>query len=329
MRRAISVIAAVTLLGLATSFCPPAWAAPRQRVLVISGSNTPAPAGLIEALRIQLGQAAEVVSVDSPGSTSDASADEDAEQQKRAAHAAIVLWIDDTSEPPQLYARTGTASSARLELGALSPTSVERDRVLALKIGELLEREPGEPRGPVSAAAAGRHRTRAFVDMGVRVWSAGSAAQQGAGPAVAIGPRWEWPGSVLEAHGSFVFDRDIHARAPVGEVDVETTFVGLGGRALWFATTFGIGPYFEAGVDVLRAHGATADQRQGAQELLVPTAELGCDLRLRLAPNFELRASAGPQLSFVRERLALEGRQVLDLGWLHPSGAFSGLLIFP
>jgi hypothetical protein len=244
-----------------------------------------------------------------------------------------VLWIDDASGPPRVRALTASAPDTRLELGPLGPVSPERNRVLALKVEELLEHELAEPKRDAapnaSASAPRRVRTRAFVELGVRAWQGGRPSQLVTGPALTMGPRWEWPGGVLEAHGSFVFDGELHAKTPAGQVDADSTFVGLGARALWRLPPFALGPYLEAGVDVLRARGATSDKRHGQSELLSPTAALGCDLRLRFTPHFELRASAGPQVLFVHERLQLQGKQVLDVGALHATGTLSGLFVFP
>ncbi len=330
MQRALSVGAALVLLCLAGTFCSLASAASPRRVLVIGSPSDATCSGLIEALRIQLGQAAVVVRVDPSERGQDGSTEVEAARQFRAKDVAIVLWIQEASEQSRVFALTGTAPSRRAELAALSAASPERERTVALKVGELLESESNEPKASDPALIErSRARTRAFVELGARLWRGGTPTQLVAGSALAIGPRWEWPSTVLEAHGAFAFDSGIHASAAVGQVDIDTVFVGLGSRLLWRAGPLAIGPYFDAGIDVIRARGATPDKHVGASELLLPTAGAGCDARLHLAQHFELRASAGPQLYLVHERLALEGRWVLDLGWAHASGSVSGVIAFP
>ncbi len=325
MRRALCVIAATSLCGSALAWSAPACALAHAKVVVLGGAHTSPPAGLVEALRIQLGKSADVVDIAVPDETENTGSTSDrAAAALRALGASAVLWLDDANEPAHVWVVTTSAPDARIELGGLDSANPERDRVLALKVEELLEREPSVPR-----SSEQRARTRAFIEPGLRAWGGGSPTQLVLGPALAIGPRWEWPSALFEVHGSFVFDPTLQARAAAGRVEVSTTFIGVGSRVLWRAAPFAIGPYLEAGVDVLRARGTTADQRLGSAELLVPSALFGCDLRLDLAPRIELRASAGPQILYVRERLALEAQPVLDFGRVHGTASLSGLFVFP
>jgi len=318
MRRVVQIKSAVAAFALALTLLVGQARADGARLVILETRARPIPEGLLEALRIQLAGTANVSEVTLPSATVRRS---DAELERRSA--AWVLWIAESGAEPVVSVLGGSDDSEPITLSPALSDSPELERILALKVGLLMERPAPQPE-----PETGRTITGAFVELRASASSGGDPHLWLPSIGLAAGPRWAAANWLLEAHGSFALRAELDSRSRVGETDVSSTYIGAGARALLRSSRFASGPFLEVGMETLRARGIAKDKRTGAAELTAPTATLGLQARLSALENFELCASGGGELWLTRERLELLGTPTVDFGRIRATLGISAIFVF-
>lgn len=313
----LKFVVATLILGLTLVFAGQARAA-AVRLVILQTRAHPAPEGLIEALRIQLAGSAEVSELTLSSAEVRLG---DAEVERR--DGTWLLWVEESGGESVVRVLGGSADSEPVTLGPALSDSPELERVVALKVGLLLERPRPRPEPEIRRTSRG-----AFAELRL-------AASNGGAPRVwlpsvgfAAGPRWASSNWLFEAHGSFALRAELDARSRVGETDVSSTYIGAGARVLRRWSRLAAGPFAEVGLETLRARGIAKDKRRGARELTAPTTTLGLQVRYRAHENLELCASGGGELWLTRERLELLGTPTVDFGRIRPGLGISAIFLF-
>lgn len=288
------------------------------RLVILEPRGEPAPKGLIEALRIQLAGAVELSEVTLPVSAVQLG---DAERERR--EGSWLLWIEESNGEHVVRVLAGSADSEPVTLSPALSESPELERVVALKVGLLLERPLPRPEPETPRTGRG-----AFAELRLAASNGGAPRLWLPSIGFAAGPRWASANWLFEAHGSFALRAELDARSRVGETDVSSTYIGAGARALGRWSRWAAGPFAELGLETLRARGIAKDKRQGARELTAPTTTLGLQIRYRVHENLELGASGSGELWLTRERLELLDTPTVDFGRVRANLGIAAIFLF-
>jgi hypothetical protein len=87
-----------------------------------------------------------------------------------------------------------------------------------------------------------------------------------------------------------------------------------GVRLLYCSKYLALGALVEPGIRLLQIDAQTARGTTGASFRAVPTVLLAPELRVVASPWVELRFAPGLELPLLRQRFAINGQPVLDLG---------------
>lgn len=323
---------AVAALAVALA-ATPAGAAPR--VLVLGAGAAPRET-FVDALRIQLRDAAAVELGPDVGEGPLATRVANASAAAERAEAVLVLWVEDGGPGMAILYVVGRAGDrALIEIAHVSGGDEgELDRALALKAREVLDAvlaagtrpAPAPPParlvvGPTPAGRAAARRSRALLlEQGLVAntegrWGIAAAAGGRVGGVEAVGGL-----SLLTAEA---------VRVPSGSVTVDEWLVLVGARYLVAAGPLRIGAELGGRLRVLDAAGATGDGRRGDTRVFVGAACGALETRLRLGSRLELRAHAGAELAFRRERFTVDGIVLYDAGRLRGAAGLSLVIALP
>jgi hypothetical protein len=287
------------------------------RVLIASPEGSSAPPGLVEALRIQLAGAAEV---EDGGPLTGATLPERvraAAAVAREREAALVVWIDASSDAAGatehvLHVVSADGERALVEIARFSPYETDVERMLALSVGTLLDRVLSAP--SLEAALGGEEPGR--LALRIEAGAIGVAGRPGitggleigAGPAIR---RDRFEGELL---GVGRFLAEVAEREPAGEVEVAEWSVSLALRALYRVGRLAAGLGAHAGVRFIDAEGGAPDGRRGQADQALAVLGAALEGRVELADGIDLRLAGGVDVSPARRRFALDGEPVLTLG---------------
>jgi len=312
----LKFVVATLMFGLTLFFVGQARAS--SRLVILETRAHPVPKGLIEALRIQLAGSAEVSEVTLPSAAVRLG---EAERERR--EGTWLLWVEESGGEPVVRVLGGSSDSEPVTLSPALSDSPELERIVALKVGLLLERPSPRPEPETRRTILG-----AFAELRLSASNGGAPRLWLPSVGFAAGPRWARSNWLFEAHGSFALRAELDARSRVGQTDVSATYLGAGARVLRRWSRLAAGPFVEVGLETLRARGIAKDKRRGAAELTAPTTTLGLQIRFRAHENLELCASGSGELWLTRERLELLGTPTVDSGRIRASLGISAIFLF-
>ncbi len=325
---------AVLLLAVAVLLSLPRSAAAETRVVVVGADGNAAPAGLVEALRVQLLRDAAVEAGPSlhHGTLADQVAEATAALDAR--DATLVVWLH--AAPPDGGEHELFVVARRRSRALLVVTQVPRgdaretDRALALKIHEvvdevLAERASGEGLtslvvgdAPLTMSPTGGEEVAprlAFVAEAGGTIVTGGASAGGVRPGAVVGgggriASARFAGEVLiEA----TFLDGIMVKSPVGVARARESDLAGDVRALARLGALSVGGGLRAGVHLLDAAGLSTDGGRGSAERTLPFIGVAPELRIAPIEHLEIRAAAGADVATRRQRFSIHDRSVIDL----------------
>ncbi len=332
-------------------------------VVVVSMERTPATSAFVENLRIQLTGVARVTSGDKPTSGDGAAKIAQVQAFLESTGALVAVWQERLTEPQGVVmvalALTREASDpievARVPVGR----GIDEERVLALKVGELLHRvlsgarseqelaralaasapraetlrAPSDSSGPPSAAsrpvARNTHRFRAFSELGGFLHVHSTALPAPPGAKFALGAAYERPRFRAELEAGVRAYGALDAAGSAGQVKIREHDGTLGLRLLLVREVLRLGLSTELSVNLLRASGQTPDGRRGSLTITDYSVAFGPEARARLLPILELRALFQGQVRLTDERFALEDAPVAELSGLRSTAEVSLVFLTP
>jgi hypothetical protein len=335
-------------------------AGPERRLLLFDAGPLPVSADFRDSLRIQL--AGLVTLVDGgplPGATA-AARQSEAVRRTREADAALAVWLEAGESPGHVLLSfvvpQGQRALVRVERisdgGERGGSPAELGRALALKVREVLEgvpprpaplpppptpppptpqgpQTPTPPARPTAPTSPAPPRVAALLEAGGLFFSgAGTVSLQG-GFRAAGGMRLLAGRVAFDAVGLVHISSDLSAEKAGGRVNVSELDVGGGLSVGHRWSRLHLGGQVEAGARLLHGQGFSGGSPTGDAHRTVPWLYVGPGLGLRLWRWFELRASVGPELSFVLQRFAVAGVPVAELGRVRGRLGLSLLSVFP
>jgi hypothetical protein len=101
-----------------------------------------------------------------------------------------------------------------------------------------------------------------------------------------------------------------------GSVEIHEIAFSGAARVLWTGrrAPVALGGFAHFGARVLSAEGITPLGASGGADRVVPFVTAGPEVRLMLAPWLRLRAAVGAEIALSRQRFAVNGEPLLDLG---------------
>lgn len=320
----------------------------KPSVAVLSADRASLSTAFVESMRIQL---TSMASVDAGPALSGRTQREKADQAHlylMKTGATIAVWEERRIDPLTgraeivVHAVTRESPSDAVEVARVATSGApEDDRVLALKVGELLfqvlsvaksEEElaaalesrrlatppakvppPPPPPPPAPKRRPARlepARTRAFAEAGggLRVDSRFASPRVGGKLLVGVGlQRQAWR---LELAAGARRLTDLQLRADNGWLTLRETNVGAGLRGLWSANALSLGLGVTFSADYLAAAATSLDGRQGAAQKLGFCWGIGPEGRLRIAPQLEMRALIALETALYEQRFAIEATPV-------------------
>jgi hypothetical protein len=313
---------------------------PQQAVVIaFTETGTMSPTAFLEELRIQLGGRARIDEAPSLSKGLAREAPDAVLEVMRAQSAALAVSIESSTVAHGLriygYARE---IGSVVELGRLAGEhSVDEDRTLALKVGELLDtvlskRDSvsalvAEPKVEEPRAISLMLEIGAFIGSGSGASGASSAA---GGFLAAPGVRFGAGERRLEVFALLRAPLDSVTSSSLGRVTTSETAFGIGARLLLSTDArVAFGPALDVDLRHLHAIGTAPDGRTGTADRVLPVASAGVAAGFAPAPWFELRAQGGVEVSFVEERFAVAGSTIQHYGRLRPTGQATVVLIIP
>ena len=306
----------------------------RARIFVFDTDRGPAPAGFIQALKIQLADRATL----GPGPRVTGSLSERLDQASTtlaATGASVALWVERIStgeDSTEFLVHVVSRRKDRVLVQVVTlpgPESPETDRALALKVTEVLgtvldartaDVAPALSDRPVQAAPAVQRESAQVDWAGVfEAGALGASAVNGdddaqLGAAASAGARLEKNAFHGEAVARFGAANGMRASGQSGTVDTNEMLVA-GALRLLVAGRYGAaGAHAGAGVRVVEARGEAQDGRSGEASRAVPFVVFGPELRANVGPSIALRAGLGLEVALRRQVFAVEGAPVAELG---------------
>lgn len=319
----------------------------KPSVAVLSADRASPSTAFVESMRIQL---TSMASVDAGPALSGRTQREKADQAHlylMQTGATIAVWEERRIDPLTgraeivVQAVTRESTSDAVEVARVATSGApEDDRVLALKVGELLFQVLSVAKSEEELAAALESRrlatppakvppppppplapkwrpprdeparTRAFAEAGggLRVDSRFASPRVGGKLLVGVGlQRQAWR---LELAAGARRLTDLQLRADNGWLTLRETNFGAGLRGLWSAKAFSLGLGVTFSADYLAATATSLDGRQGAAQKLGFCWGIGPEGRLRLAPQLEMRALIALESTLYEQRFAIEATPV-------------------
>jgi hypothetical protein len=310
-------------------------------VVLLAPDDEVKASSFVENMRIQLTGMASVTLGPAAASGSPEERAERARLYLDSTGASIAVWKE-----LRRAARTGAlqivvlavtrdATRRPIEVARVDATrGEEAERVLALKVGELLYRvlatasteqelaaalEKNEaevprpqppPAQPSPVAPPPRLRLRALFEGGVGLRAdSGLTAPQVAVRGVLGGALQKGDLRLELALGARRFT-ELQLRAANGSLLLRE--VGAGGevRALKLLPPFALGAHLSLTADILDAAATTPDGRQGSATKVGSSLSAGPDLRLAVFPALEMRTRVAIETTLYDQRFAIEGIEV-------------------
>ena len=326
----------LSLVAHAQPSAEPAAAVPPEPslVLLLDPRGRAPQAGLLLALRIQLGAAARVQAREVPAGLDRAASAEAARAGLAAEGARAAVWPE--APAPDSGAgftvctlRLGPdGQPAPLEVREVHvPEGPDLDRTIALKVSEILDQNaaPPEPAAGVTPAPP-----PARPEPQLKRWRLGLVGQLGAaaaplggtgfgswGPAIALGAGLANGRVRYEALAEATWLLPVQRTAGTAVVEVQEIVPGL---RLCGAAPVGplwLGAYTAFALSVV--HGEAANERaQGKETEVAPSWLLGAAAELPLAPWFGVGVDVGVQVRLRRQRFDVENDEVADSGRVRP-----------
>jgi hypothetical protein len=312
-------------------------------VVVLRPAGTPEQPGLIQALRIQLADAAPVVDGGELAASSLPERIAEAGQRSRQAQARLAIWVEpaqpgqagqgDPAAPWLLYLvgqRDGRVLVDVVQVPEGTAPDVERS--LALKVREAHDAlRAAEPQAallasePAAAAQAPRQPWGFRLALGPAAAALdGSAAGQWGlslqlGTDLHLGGRGREPGRVsLHAAAQLRWFAAAEVGSAAGNVALDELDPGLWLAALYRGGRFGVG--LSTGLLARRIHvlaEASGGERGEAREL-VWSVPIALELQLTLLAQLALRLAPGLEINLDPENFAIAGVPVIELGRIRP-----------
>ncbi len=348
----LSTLVAVASVAAST----PATATPR---VVVLASEHASGGAFVENLRIQLTDTAEVAlgPAADPGSARDKATR--ARLYLLASGASIAVW-----QERRVAARTGALEVVVLavtrdthgrpiEVARLkSESGDEADRILALKVGELLhqvlaaaksdhelaeelrKREqpvesepPAKPRPKAkSAATAPAPQLRAFVEAGGGLRVDARFVSPQVGGKLLVGGAYQASGLRGELALGARRLTDLQVFAENGRVVLREVDLSLSLRGLWELSPLAFGAHLGLAANRLEASAVSLDGRRGGTTKIGTSWTVGPEARLRLASILEMRAQVVLEPTMYAQRFAIEGIKVPSGPGTHVAGELSLIL---
>jgi hypothetical protein len=318
---------------LSLLLCSSAQAQEQARVLVLGVAPAQPSAGLVESLRIQLGHLGVVEAGPMLVGPTLEQRQQEAEQLRVSRRATLAVWVEQEAlasgvlEPGLVLHMVGGATppgGRRLSV----PPGPAADRALALLVREALPsattstssasagtaRAPAQGEGQEPDVASVGPPWAFMVDAGATFAAGSGTADPQAGFALALGARWRvdrWLGELyLGAHFMSVLSVD----GADGQLRARE-FPVLGGVCLLYGSEYvAIGGMVEPGLRLVEINAQSPRGATGTSFRAVPTVLLAPELRVLTSPWVQLRAAPGVELPLLRQRFAINGTPVLDLG---------------
>jgi hypothetical protein len=337
----------------ACSFAANLLAAPPPRVLILD-TETPAPEGFVDALRIQ---AAGVAEVEHSGKVEGSLAQkvEGVAAPLAEREASVGVWVERLSTGEALvYIVTRRKSRVLVEVVRLpGGESPETDRALAIKVRDVLDAllsGAGEPSleqqmvTPTPAAKPGSTPTPTptpvpappprswfwLVQAGFVGVSAGNGSTDGQlGGAIGTGARYRGDGWMLEGLLAGWLLNGTDSAGAGARVQTRELELNLGIRGLLAGDLLAAGVHVELLTRLVTADGTAPDGRTGDAFRVVPALRAGPELRLEFAPNVALRLAIGADLALRRQRFSVTGNEIVDLGGVRGSAEAGVVIALP
>jgi hypothetical protein len=313
------------------------WAVPctlqaQSRVLVFRTAQSPSRPGLVDALRIQLAGKA---SVEIGGELSGSALTDriyQAVASVRKQKAALAVWVQgpvrlsDGSQELILYLVGENQGRAVVEVlrvpGGAGP---EADRTLSLKTREVLDNILDDDRSSsLLRASRGRETVAAssgwgwLLDLGLEVGSQPGSDLGQWGLGMGAGARLRISDLSLAAQGLFRFFPSVEIESEQGRVSYRELGPGLAILGLLHASPLAVGLQLGSLLRLVDAKGMTPAGETGSRQELVPVLFSLFQVELELGLRFASRIGAGLEINLRRQRFAVNGREVADLGRVRP-----------
>jgi len=316
-------------------------------VLLLDEEGAAPQAGLLLALRIQLGEDARVEARPAPAGLTRAGRTQAAATLLAAEQARAVVWTEASQGSPPgedgaltfFVLRPGSQGGAdaldaqRVE----GPPGPDLDRTIALKVSEIMEQaqtsstpSEGAAPAPGSAVSAARPpevvapapawRFRLLAQLAAMAAPVGATGFGPWGPALGAGVSLRLDalrfGALAEVTWLPAVTReDAGARVQVQEL---TPALRLSAQT-WLGSLW-LGPYTAVAWSVVRAEASSADGMVDDASELSPSWLAGAGIELPLSAGFGLALDLGVQVRLRRQRFSVEGRELADSGRARPVG---------
>lgn len=321
-------------------------AAPPPRVLVLD-TETPAPQGFVDALRIQAAGVAEVEHAGKVEGT--LSQKVNGVGAPLGEHdASVGVWVEQLSQGEAgteflVYVVTRRKNRVLVEVVRLpGGEEPETDRALAIKVRDVLDTlfagtgEPTLEQPMVTRAQSETPRTGTtpswfwLVQAGLVGVSAGNGStEQQLGGAIGTGARYRARGWLAEALLAGWLLNGTESEASGARVRTRELELNAGVRALIANDDLAAGAHLEFLTRFVSADGTASDGRTGDVFRLVPALRLGPEVRILFGPNVALRVAAGADLALRRQRFSVTGDEIVDLGSLRGSAEAGVIIALP
>jgi hypothetical protein len=334
MRAVAIVLWLLVTLMAAAARAEGSGAEPAARILVLL-DDAPRE-GLTDALRIHAPKGTRVVVGPRPRAPTAAGRIREAhEALSRREGAVLSMWLEEDRLDGEarevivyLVGRrrdTALVEVVRVRAGA----SEELDRAIAIKAREVLDawtsdrglpallaqpaEAPARPTGPDASAPVAL-----AIALELSAYGATAAATAGPqlGAQIALGPALEGEGWLAEVVGTARIPMPLSRASGAGSVEVHEIAFGGAARALWagLRAPVALGGFAHCGARVLSGHGTTPLGATGIADRIVPFLAAGPEVRLTLALWLRVRVAVGAEIALSRQRFAVNGEPVLDLG---------------
>jgi hypothetical protein len=302
-------------------------------VLVLGVTPAEPSAGLVESLRIQLGHLGVVEAGPMLAAPTLEQRQQEAEQLRAGRRATLAVWVEQEA----LASGVLEAGLVLYMVGGATPPGGRRlsvppgpaaDRALALLVREALPSAtastsaasasaagaPARGEGEAPDTASGGPPWAFMVDAGATFAAGSATADPQAGFALALGARWRldrWLGELyLGAHFMSVLSVD----GADGQLRARDFPVLAGARLLYGSEYVALGVLVEPGLRLVEIDAQTPLGATGTSFRAVPTLLLAPELRVLASQWVQLRLAPGVELPLLKQRFAINGAPVLDLG---------------
>jgi hypothetical protein len=307
-------------------------------LLFVSSSTATAHDALVDEIRIQLANVAEVEPRPALGEPTFSGRIARATHEVIDRNAALGVWTElrttASGKDVLLCAVSKHRERSVIEIG-LSPGASDRDaeRALALKLGALLDTMPAwssEQRIEAPERPARAADLSAWLEAGTFIAKGAGSSGVSGGAAAAAGARISLADFALEPYAFLRLPRDTEVSDARGRVTTAEIALGGGARALYrTAHALDLGGGVEAGIRRLDAVGTAPSGETGAARRDVPAVAMTVDVGARLFSWLAIRVAAGVEVALRRQVFSVGGETLEDFGRVRPTLRISGVLSPP